>query len=153
TALKERDLDVLGLSPMVRARILKVNGQDYERKIAETGFKTREEEREARIRNRGVNLSYRSSLADSETIVSGRDFSGEFDPQKQDKAELSVEFRFAERMGLKIGDILEFDVQGVEIEGQIINLRRVKWTSFQPNFFILVQNGVLNEAPKTFIAA
>ncbi len=29
----------------------------------------------------------------------------------------------------------------------------MNWTSFQPNFFILVQGGVLNEAPKTFIAA
>src|SRR5690606_2017992 len=69
------------------------------------------------------------------------------------RAELSVEVRFAERMGFHVGDILTFDVQGVEVEGEIINLRSVKWTSFQPNFFILVQGGVLNEAPKTFIAA
>ncbi|MNJ93337.1 FtsX-like permease family protein [compost metagenome] len=152
-ALKTRQLDTLGLSAMIRGRILKVNDQDYERKIEATGFKTREEEREARFRNRGVNLSYRTSLSGSETIVDGRPFSGDFNPDKQTKAELSVELRFAERMGLKVGDTLIFDVQGVEVEGEIINLRRVKWTSFQPNFFILVQNGVLNEAPKTFIAA
>lgn len=151
--LKARHIDTLSLSPMVRARILKVNGQDYERKIDEGGFKTREEEREARFRNRGVNLSYREHLSGTETITEGRPFSGDFNPDKQTKAELSVEFRFADRMGLKVGDTLVFDVQGVEVEGEIINLRRVKWTSFQPNFFILVQNGVLNDAPKTFIAS
>ncbi|MBV2167540.1 MAG: FtsX-like permease family protein [Bdellovibrio sp.] len=151
--LEKNNVKPLGLSPLVRARILKVNGQDYERKIEDQGFKTREEEREARFRNRGVNLSYRHDLSSSENIIEGRPFSGEFDSEKQKYAELSVEYRFAERMGFHLGDVLVFDVQGVEVEGQIINLRKVKWTSFQPNFFILVQRGVLNEAPKTFIAA
>lgn len=150
--LKENKLTTLGLSPLVRARILKVNDQDYERKIEGEGFKTREEEREARFRNRGVNLSYRANLSDSEILIEGRPFSGDFKAD-QKLAELSVEARFAERMGFNVGDKLVFDVQGVEVEGEIINLRKVKWTSFQPNFFILVQNGVLNEAPKTYIAA
>lgn len=143
----------LGLSPLVRARILKVNGQDYERKIEAQGFKTREEEREARFRNRGVNLSYRDNLSESEILVEGRPFSGVYDPEKQKRPEVSVEFRFAERMGFAVGDILIFDVQGVEVEAEIVNLRKVKWTSFQPNFFISFQSGVLNDAPKTFIAA
>ncbi len=152
-SLKSRDVEVLGLSPMVRARLLKVNGIDYERKIEEGGFKTREEEREARFRNRGLNLSYRQSLSGSETIIEGRPFVGDFNPDSGKPAELSVEFRFAERMGMKLNDKIIFDVQGVSVEGQITSIRRVKWTSFQPNFFILVQNGVLNDAPKTFIAA
>lgn len=152
TVLRQNDLSALGMSPLVRARILKVNGQDYERKIEGQGFKTREEEREARFRNRGINLSYRNELSTSENLVAGRPFSGDFKPD-QKRAELSVEVRFADRMGFRLGDILVFDVQGVEVEGEIVNLRSVKWTSFQPNFFILIQNGVLNEAPKTFIAA
>lgn len=149
--LKTRDFTPSVLSPMIRARILKVNGEDYERKIENQSFKTREEEREARFRNRGINLSYRVKLSDSETLLSGRDFSPTYDPAK--KAELSVEYKFAERMGFKLGDQLIFDVQGVPVEGEVINLRKVKWTSFEPNFFILIQDGVLNEAPKTFIAA
>ncbi|AHZ85977.1 hypothetical protein Bb109J_c0318 [Bdellovibrio bacteriovorus] len=151
--LADREVKPLGRSPLVRARILKVNDQDYERKLDTQGFKTREEEREARFRNRGMNLSFREGLSDSEIMIDGRPFSGPFDPEKQKRAELSVETRFADRMGFKIGDVLVFDVQGVEVEGEIINLRKVKWTSFQPNFFIMVQNGVLNEAPKSWIAA
>ena len=30
---------------------------------------------------------------------------------------------------------------------------KVRWNSFQPNFFLLFQNGVLTHAPKTFLAA
>jgi len=52
----------------------------------------------------------------------------------------------------KIGDIIEFDVQGIFIEAKVTNLRKIQWTSFQPNFFIQFQEGVLEEAPKTFLA-
>lgn len=150
--LKEKNVETSSVSALVRARILKVNGADYERKIEEQGFKTREEEKEARFRNRGVNLSYREELSKSEVIVDGKPFSGNYQ-EGQGPAELSVEQRFADRMNLKIGDVIAFDVQGVEVDGKIVNLRKVNWTSFQPNFFILFQNGVLNEAPKTFVAS
>ena len=55
-------------------------------------------------------------------------------------------------MGLKIGDVLEFDIESVPITAKVVNLRQVQWTSFQPNFFIQFQEGVLEEAPKTFLA-
>lgn len=151
--LSKNQVQALAFSPMVRARILSVNGKAYERKIDEGGFKTREEETDARFRNRGVNLSYREQLSTTEEITQGRPIISRFDPLLHKYAELSVEQKFAERMGLALNDIVLFDVQGVSVEGQIVNFRKVKWASFQPNFFILVQNGVLNEAPKTFIAA
>jgi putative ABC transport system permease protein len=151
--LEQEQIHDLGFSPMVRARILKINDQDYERKIEGDGFRTREEEAEARFRNRGVNLSYREKISDSEEITDGKPFSGVFDSIKQKYPEISMEYKYAQRLGVKMGDILKFDVQGVEVEGQVINFRKVKWTSFQPNFFILLQEGVLNDAPKTFITA
>ncbi len=143
----------LGVSPLIRARITKVNGDEYERKLDDSNFKTREAENEARFRNRGVNLSYRKVLSDSENIIEGRPFSGTFDSTSNRRAELSIETRFADRMGFKLGDIITFDVQGLEVIGEIVNIRKVKWISFQPNFFILFQDGVLNDAPKTYIAA
>lgn len=152
-ALADRQLDLAHLSPMIRSRIVKVNGENFERKVDEnTGFKTREEEREVRFRNRGVNLSSRATLSDSEVLLSGREFSGTWDPESNRPAEISLEKRYADRLGLQIGDRMLFDVQGVEFEGEVINFRQVRWTSFQPNFFVLVQPGVLDDAPKIWIA-
>jgi putative ABC transport system permease protein len=148
--LSKKGLSFKTLSPLIRSRILKVNGQDYERRLEGGIVRTREDDREARTRNRGVNLSYRDQLSETESIVEGRPFSPEYN-SNQEYAEISVESRFAERMGFKIGDRLLFDVQGVGVPAEIVNFRRVKWTSFQPNFFILFQSGVLTEAPKTFI--
>lgn len=147
-----KGLLLTGLSPLIRSRLLKVNGADYERASEEGSFKSREEEQDARFRNRGINLSYRDKLSESESLIDGRDFSGRFDPESGKKAELSVEERYAERMGLKMGDVLLFDVQGVEVEGVVTSLRRIHWTSFQPNFFVLIQPGALDDAPKTWIA-
>lgn len=139
----------LELTPLVRSRILKINDQSYER-IEEQGFfKTRESENEARFRNRGVNLTYKSHLQESETIIDGQWFSDKV----SDIPEISLEAKYAERIGAKIGDIMTFDVQGLEIKGKVKSLRRVRWTSFQPNFFITFQPGVLEEAPQVYLSA
>ena len=52
---------------------------------------------------------------------------------------------------MKLGDVLTFDIQGIEIKGKVTSFRKVKWASFEPNFFILVQPGFLEMAPKIFI--
>jgi putative ABC transport system permease protein len=54
-------------------------------------------------------------------------------------------------LGLGLGDVLNFDIQGVEIKGKVVNLRSVKWNTFQPNFFIAFQPGFLDDAPKTWL--
>ena len=64
-----------------------------------------------------------------------------------------MEVRYAKRLGYEVGDVLGFDVQGLTVESRIVNLRQVKWNNFQPNFFILFQPGVLEEAPKSFLAS
>jgi putative ABC transport system permease protein len=151
--LKSKNLELQNSSALVRARILKVNGEEYERAQTETSFQSREEESKMRFRNRGINLTYRERLTQAETLKEGRDFSGRWDEKSGHPVELSVEERFAEQMGFKLGDTLLFDIQGVEIAGQIVNLRSVKWNSFQPNFFIQMQTGVLEDAPKTFLAS
>jgi putative ABC transport system permease protein len=144
--LRAQGYEAQNLSPLVRARILSVNGQAFER-AERKEFASREEEMEARFRNRGVNLTFRGRLSPSEELAEGRWFSASPGPV----AEISVEKRYAERVGLQIGDLLKFDVQGVEIEAKIVNLRSVKWNSFQPNFFISFQPGFLDEAPKTWL--
>lgn len=147
-ALKEKGLALENQSPLVRARLLKVNEDSYERSSGSEGFRTREEEMEARFRNRGFNLSYRAGLNDAETLVEGKPFApGSAVP------ELSVEERFAERLHLKVGDLLRFDVQGVEVDGRIVNLRKVRWTTFQPNFFVIFSEGALEGAPKIFLGS
>ncbi|MBL7664375.1 MAG: FtsX-like permease family protein [Bacteriovoracaceae bacterium] len=135
---------------LIRARLLKINQEDVEAAQADD-YETREAEASRRIRNRGINLSYRNELDASEEIIDG-EILVPYEEGKMPYPGLSLEEKYAQRMGIKLGDILTFDIQGVELIGEVKNFRKVKWTSFKPNFFILVAPGVLELAPKTFIA-
>lgn len=149
---KETNSELIYVSPMIRARLVRVNNEPFVKANRNNRSLTREEENENRSRNRGYNLTYRKTLSDSETIDDGEPIEGSFDPQNQKLPYISLEKRFAERLKLKITDQLVFDIQGLEVEGEVRNIRNVKWTSFQPNFFIQFQEGVLEDAPKTFLA-
>ena len=140
--------------PFIRARLLAVNGQGFEKDATTpAGFRTREAELESGQRNRGFNLSYRDPPGPADNLIAGRDFSGRWDAASGKLPELSIEQAFAKRLGWKLGDRLRFEVLGVPVEGEVVNLRRVKWSSFQPNFFVEVQPGVLDDTPKTWLAS
>ncbi len=154
SSLERRGLALDYLSPMVRARLMKIDGKEVkEERNGEDSFRTREDERRDRFQSRSYNLSAREKLASSERLLRGRDFSGTYDWNGGEPVEISLERRFAMRMGMDLGSELTFDIQGVEVIGKVINLRSVKWTSFHPNFFVVMQPGVLDDAPKTFLAA
>ncbi len=148
----EAGVELTQVSPMIQSRLISVNNEEFDKgKGAGQGL-SREEEREMRFRNRGFNLSYRDGLSESETLHSGQPLVGRFEESSGMIPGISMEKRFARRLNLKIGDFLKFEIEGVPVEGKIVNLRSVRWTSFQPNFFIQFQPGVLEMAPKTFIA-
>lgn len=134
--------------PMIRSRILKVNDREFERSNT-TQWATREEEAEARFRNRGVNLTYRTHPGKNEKIVSGKTWDQMV--TSGPVLDISVEDGYAERLGLKVGDRLQFDVDSVTIDAQIANLRHVEWNDFEPGFFIVFAGDALAEAPQTWI--
>jgi putative ABC transport system permease protein len=130
------------VTPMIRGRIIKHNGIDFAK-----------DSQVNELKNTTVNLSYRANLKESEEIIQGREFSGVYDSQDFSKPiEVSVEKRYASRMKINLGDTLVFDILGLELEAKVVNIRSVKWTEFTPNFFLILQDGVLNEAPKTVLA-
>ncbi|MGA0936127.1 MAG: ABC transporter permease [Pseudohongiellaceae bacterium] len=141
----ERGYTLSFLSPMIRARLEAVNGQ-----VIDDPEETPDEQL---MRRRMMNLTYQDALKDSESIVEGDTWDGPWSFGDDALPGISLEENFAERMGLAVGDTMSFDVQSVPIEGRVINTREVIWNSFQPNFFVSFQPGVLDPAPKTFVAA
>jgi putative ABC transport system permease protein len=143
-------------APMIRARLLKINDTSLQKKeepqTKDANFQTREDETAERLRTRGVNLSYRDHLSWSETLVDGKFNGSQCNPDVK-PCEISLEKNYAKGLGANIGDKLTFDVSGIEVVGVVTSLRTVKWTSFEPNFFILFQPGILDEAPKTYLAS
>lgn len=149
---KDQKIPLLAPMPMVRARLTKKNNVLVKRKTKSSDqFDTREDDVRRRFNNRGVNLSFAQKLNASESLVKGTPFREKY--SGDGIGEISLEERYSQRIGAKLGDVLTFDILGVEVQGRVVNLRKVKWTSFLPNFFIIFQPGVIDGAPKSYIAA
>jgi putative ABC transport system permease protein len=137
--------DLENISPMVRGRLVKVNNIDFKEHSKKLG--------DERAKNSLVNLSYRAKIKESETIIQGREFSGRYASEDFSKPiEVSVEKRYAKRKGIHLGDRLVFDILGLEVQGVVVNIRTVQWSEFVPNFFLIMQEGALDDAPKTVLA-
>jgi len=152
--LRAAGTDWQRLAPMVRARLVAINdeavsGGEAAAK-AEASGALRESER---LAARHYNLTWQQELHSTETLVAGTEFGGSWDEASGRLPEVSMEKDFARRLGLGLGDRLRFDVQGVEVDGRVVNLREVDWTSLQPNFFVSFQPGVLEDAPAVFLAS
>lgn len=132
--------------PVVIARLTAVAGVPVE-ELARRQEEIAPEDRDRRwALTREQRLTYLETLGEDNRILEGELWS---DPRA---AEVSVEAGFAEELGVGVGDSLSFDIQGVPLELAITSIRSVEWESFRLNFFLVVEPGVLEEAPQFRVA-
>jgi len=131
-----------GFVPMVRARMTTINGEDVKtREYPDPGGEW--------MANREANLSFAARLSETNEIIEG-----EWWPEDYAGPPLvSVEEEAAMETGLSLGDKIVYKVAGQDIELTIASIRRVNWDSFQPNFFMMLSPGALDNMPTTYISA
>lgn len=129
--------------PVIMARLSALRGVPVE----ELAKRTREEGGGRRwALTREQRLTYRPDLPADNKVIAGELWS---DPTA---AEVSIEEEFARDLGIKLGDTLTFDVQGVPVDMKVTTLRTVDWSTFGINFFLIVEPGVLEDAPQQRLA-
>jgi putative ABC transport system permease protein len=134
-------LPVIQQAPIVTMRLIEVKGRKAAELLADPHRKTPEWELEREYRS-----TYREQLSETEKITSGA-WVGRIAFHPGDTVPISVEQDIAKDLGVKIGDELVFDVQGVPIRTRVASLRKVDWKRFQTNFFIVFPAGALEKAP------
>lgn len=137
----ERGLAQPRLAPMVRGRMTRINGSD----VSELSYPNPQGRRWAL---RDANLTWAEDLQLGNQIIGG-DFWSDRTPGQ----EISLEADFAADLGVSLGDVLEFDVAGETVEGEITSLRAVEWDTFRPNFFVVFAPGALEDYPATWITS
>ncbi len=140
--LRQAGLPATELVPMLRARLSAINGTPVE-KLTFQG------ERANEFVEREANLTWSAELSPGNKIVAGQWWAGEAPATPQ----ISVETDYAERLGLKLGDTLTYDIAGEAVTGTITSLREVRWDTFKPNFFVVFSPGVLESATGTLITS
>ena len=140
--------DVVQVAPVVTMRIASINGKSVADMTPTSGQRGG---RAGWALRREFRSTYRDKPAASETITAGRWFNDSALRQQQDTGEVSIEDGIAEELKVKLGDVITWNVQGVEIPTRITSLRKVTWTRFEPNFFVVFAPPVLRGAPNQYI--
>ena len=140
--LEDRGAKDVRVRPMVRARMTHINGKAVE----DIEFAT---PRARGFANRDQNITWTDQLNRDNEITAGKWFT----PEDTGKALVSVSTEYAEELKLGIGDSLQFDVAGESQTAKIASVRKVKWDSFQPNFFLVFAPGLLDGTQGTYMTA
>lgn len=138
-AIRASGLDKPTVFPMVRGRLIAVNG----RPIQPTDYT---DDRAQRLVDREFNLTYSRSIPAHNRIVAGPSL----DP---DLMQVSVEQGIARTLGLQLNDRLVFEVAGDRVEVTVQNIRALRWDSMQVNFFMILTPAALSDAPQSWITS
>jgi putative ABC transport system permease protein len=130
------------LYPMVRARLMEVNGRPV-------SSKDYVDDRARRLVDREFNLSWADRMQPDNVILAGR----WFEPGDAGRPLISMEEGIAQTLGFKLGDRLTYDIAGTPLTLEIASLRRVEWDSFRVNFFAVTPPGVLEQSPASFVTS
>jgi putative ABC transport system permease protein len=145
--LAEHGAKVVDQAPLISARISGVHGA--------TRTSWLEDETSSRdfrwALQREYRLTYSDTLRESEELVAGRWWvPGEV--QESDlRYPVSVERDLAKSLGVKVGDTLRWQIQGVEIETVVASLRQVDWGRMATNFFVVFPTAALEAAPQSTV--
>jgi len=137
---REHHLPILQQVPIVTVRIKKINGKTEEETKKDTSIKVI-----PWLFANEFRVTYRDTLSSTEKITGGNWIG--YAP-KTGEVPVSFQERFAKGNGLKLGDHLEFNVQGITIRAKITSLRQVNWNKLQTNFNIVFPREVLEDAPQ-----
>jgi putative ABC transport system permease protein len=156
-------IPVLQRTPIVTMRISAVNGKTV---VAMSSDSARRADSTARAaagaqggRSGGggwaLRREYRSTFRDTlftgEQLTAGKWFGATPAPPGKPTDELSLESDIAGELGVSLGDVITWDVQGVKIPTRLTSIREVNWARFEPNFYAVFQTKTLEKAPKTYV--
>ncbi len=138
-ALRDGGVKKYDWFPMIRGRLVAVN----DKPVTPDNFV---DDRAKRLVDREFNLSNSEQPPSHNQIIAGRWTPGE-------KGAISVEEGIATTLGLKLGDILRFDMGGQTSDAKITSLRKVDWGSMRVNFFVMYPVAALTDVPVSYISA
>jgi putative ABC transport system permease protein len=128
--------------PMIRGRLTAIDG----RPVATMRFT---DHRGEEFANREQNLTWSAALGAYNRVVAGRWWV----PADAGQPLVSISTEFQQWLGLRIGERLTFDIAGETYTVRVASVRKVKWDSFRPNFFMVFAPGLLDKVAGTYLTS
>jgi len=139
---ESKDITPPPFSPMVRGRLIEINGNgikadDFEHPQAKN------------MVLHEFNLSWQKDLPEGNKIIKGKWWS----PDDNGKPYISLDPQIVKIFNLELGDKLKFNIAGNIQEVELVNTRGVEWGSFRVNFFSLLAHGLIEDYPANWVAS
>ncbi len=95
-----------------------------------------------------LRLSWSADLPPSNQVIAGA-WPGPAPAQ----AEVSLDTSWRDRFQLKLGDTLRFEVGEGSIDARVTSIRKVDWSSFRVNFFLMLDPAHASDLPHTWLTS
>lgn len=138
--LKQQGVKISRFYPVVRGRLVKING------LAVQQIVTKESQGERAI-HRDLSLTWTATAPKDNPIIAGQ-------WQAQRKPGLvSIEKKLAKSLKVNVGDTLTFTIASQLITAQVDSIRKVDWDTMKPNFYMMFSPGSIDQFAHTFITS
>lgn len=132
------------LYPVVRGRLTEINQVPVREAI------TKESSGEQEALNRDLILTQTTRLPNGNRVHSGQWHTAD---GVQMAAGVSVEQELAQKLGLKLGDKLQFVSNRGAFHSTVTSVREVDWETFAPNFYFIFSPGSLADQDITWLTS
>ncbi|TNF91652.1 MAG: FtsX-like permease family protein, partial [Gammaproteobacteria bacterium] len=135
--MRQHGIDSSTPYALARVRLSKINSIDVD-KISFT------DPRAGHLVRHNFNVTHARELPDQNEIVAGSWLDAD-----NPRAQLSVEEGMANRLELKLGDVLTLTSGSKTLHAPVTSIRSVVWENFKPNFYLIANPELLADLPQT----
>lgn len=151
THFAQENVDIENFYPVVRGRFVAINDEKVSTAVSKEDAEAGERQGREGL-GREANLTWSDTLQHENTIVAGQWFDTS-EPLASGLYGVSVEARIAQRLNIKLGDKLTFNVGSEVINTEVSSLREVDWQTMQPNFFFVIQPQAMKDYLPTYLSS
>ena len=126
--------------PVVKGRLVEINHIPVQQIVSK-------DSQGENATHRELSLTWTKELPEENKIVAGNWWIN------QQTGLVSVEQKLADSLKIKTGDLLTFTVGSQQINATVASIRKLRWDTMKPNFYMIFSPGTLDAYPNTFITS
>jgi putative ABC transport system permease protein len=134
--------------PVARGRFVAINDEKIRTEVTKEDQEVADDGRQGL--GREANLTWGTKLQLGNKILEGEWLDSW---QEGEPYPLSIEAEIADRLGIKLGDELTFNIGSEVVKATVTSLREVNWQTMQPNFFFVLHPKALENFSATYITS
>jgi putative ABC transport system permease protein len=138
--LQQQQINGSQFYPVVKGRLVEINNTPVQQIVSK-------DSQGENATHRELSLTWSQDLPEENKIVAGNWWSN------QQQGQVSIEEKLATSLKIKLGDLLKFTVGSQQINATVTSIRKLRWDTMKPNFYMVFSPGTLDAYPSTFITS